>query len=149
MEFALSCGSIWPESGRNVMLASDKNCVLGLDFGSDNVRAVIVRVSDGEELSSGVADYPKWAEGRFCNPARQQFRQHPSDYLEAMTKAVQEALSTIKTQPTIQGIGVDTTGSSPAACYIRWYGARFERWILGRTRCHVHPLERPHVGCRG
>ncbi len=96
------------------MAGSAETCVLGLDFGSDSVRAVIVRVADGEELAAAVAEYPRWAEGRFCDPARQQFRQHPADYMEAMTDAVRGALRNFgASRPQIIGIGVDTTGSSP------------------------------------
>lgn len=95
------------------MSSTKDSCVLGLDFGSDSVRAVVVRVADGEELSSAVANYPRWAEGKFCDAARQQFRQHPSDYLEAMGAAVREAVAGLESHPDIIGIGVDTTGSSP------------------------------------
>ncbi|MCB1357867.1 MAG: ribulokinase, partial [Maritimibacter sp.] len=91
-----------------------ENCVLGLDFGSDSVRAVVVRVADGEELAAGVAEYPRWMEGKYCDPLRQQYRQHPADYMEAMTAAVRGALAAAgETPPPIIGIGVDTTGSSP------------------------------------
>ncbi|WP_373237557.1 ribulokinase [Cohaesibacter celericrescens] len=96
------------------MNATKDGTVLGLDFGSDSVRAVVVRVVDGEELSSAVATYPRWAEGRFCDATRQQFRQHPSDYLEAMTTAVRDALAQLPSDKApVIGIGVDTTGSSP------------------------------------
>lgn len=96
------------------MNATDGRCVLGLDFGSDSVRAVVVRVADGEELSSAVANYPRWAEGRFCDAPRQQYRQHPADYLESMVSAVRGAMAELTgDKPEIIGIGVDTTGSSP------------------------------------
>lgn len=96
------------------MTASKDTCVLGLDFGSDSVRAVIVRTSNGEELASGVAEYPRWMEGRYSDPARQRFRQHPTDYMEAMTSATREALAQLPDMAgNVIGIGVDTTGSSP------------------------------------
>ena len=96
------------------MTNQDQKCTLGLDFGSDSVRAVIVRVSDGEELASAVSNYVRWSEGRYCDPTRQQFRHHPADYLESMTKAVRQAVETLSPQtPQIIGIGVDSTGSSP------------------------------------
>ncbi len=96
------------------MAASEDTCVLGLDFGSDSVRAVVVRVANGDELAAASAEYPRWMEGRFCDPTRQQFRQHPTDYMEAMTSAVRGALAKIAGKaPKIVGIGVDTTGSSP------------------------------------
>lgn len=96
------------------MSDTGETCVLGLDFGSDSVRALVVRAADGCEIASSVAEYPRWAEGRFCVPERQQFRQHPADYLEAMVSAVRGALDQCRaTSPRIAGIGVDTTGSSP------------------------------------
>ena len=84
---------------------------LGLDFGTDSVRALLVDTRTGEELRTGVAHYPRWAEGRYCDPARQQYRQHPLDYHEAMTAAVQTALQGIDATRVV-GIGVDTTGST-------------------------------------
>ena len=47
---------------------SDKGerCVLGLDFGSDSIRAVVVRVADGAEMAAGVAEYPRWMAGKYC-----------------------------------------------------------------------------------
>ena len=96
------------------MSDTGETCVLGLDFGSDSVRALVVRAADGCEIASSVAEYPRWAEGRFCVPERKQFRQHPADYLEAMVSAVRGALDQCRaTSPRIAGIGVDTTGSSP------------------------------------
>ena len=93
---------------------SDNRCVLGLDFGSDSVRAVIVHVKTGHEFASAVVNYPRWAEGRFCDPTKQMFRQHPADYLESMVGAVRGAMAEMEEfTPDIIGIGVDTTGSSP------------------------------------
>lgn len=90
------------------------NHVIGLDFGSDSVRAVLFRVADGAELARSVVNYPRWATGAYCDPARQQYRQHPLDHAEAMTQAV---AGLVKAKPelaaTVVGIGVDTTGSSP------------------------------------
>ena len=89
--------------------------VLGIDFGSDSVRAVVVDVRSGEELSAGVHAYSRWAKGRWCEPARQQFRQHPRDHLEAMTSAVRDAVNDAGATAAqrIAAIGIDTTGSSP------------------------------------
>ena len=54
--------------------------VIGLDFGSDSVRAVLV-TENGAVLASCVKNYPRWMEGLYSNPATSQFRQHPLDYI--------------------------------------------------------------------
>lgn len=90
--------------------------VIGLDFGSDSVRALIVNAESGQEVSSSVTYYPRWMEGLYCQPAQSQFRHHPQDYLDAMTSVIQEVLTTVSPSlaSSIVGIGVDTTGSTPA-----------------------------------
>jgi L-ribulokinase len=88
---------------------------LGLDFGTDSVRALLVDARSGAEVAGGVADYRRWAQGRFCDASRQQFRQHPQDHLDAMREAVRQALRAAGKAAAgqVAGIGVDTTGSSP------------------------------------
>jgi L-ribulokinase len=91
--------------------------VLGLDFGTDSVRAVVVNVRTGKEEANAVAYYPRWKRGLYCDPAGNQFRQHPLDYLECMEQAVQEALGQISAGAgdRVAAIGIDTTGSTPCA----------------------------------
>jgi L-ribulokinase len=96
---------------------SSKKYVIGLDYGSDSVRSVIVDTSDGTELASSVFNYPRWEEGKYCNPAINQFRQHPLDYLEGLEITIKEAL--FQCAPSVAqnvvGLSVDTTGSTPVA----------------------------------
>jgi L-ribulokinase len=89
--------------------------VLGIDFGTDSVRSVVVRARDGSILSSSIKNYPRWQKGLFCDPVENRFRQHPLDYLETMEPSVIEALEGVGRSAAgqIRGIAVDTTGSSP------------------------------------
>jgi L-ribulokinase len=89
--------------------------VLGLDFGTDSVRAVVVRASNGDVAGSSVVRYARWADGLYCDPAANRFRQHPRDYLEAMEAAMVGALreSGRAAADGIVAIAADTTGSTP------------------------------------
>ncbi len=91
--------------------------VIGLDFGTDSVRTVIVDADTGAELASAVRTFSRWNEGRYCDPAANRFRQHPLDHLEGLEATVREALAAAPpgTAQRIAGITVDTTGSTPGA----------------------------------
>ena len=88
---------------------------LGVDYGSDSVRALLVDTTDGRELASCVAPYPRWSEGRFCDPSADRFRQHPLDYLESLQQAVTGLWESVPaaTAEQVAGISFDTTGSTP------------------------------------
>jgi L-ribulokinase len=91
--------------------------LLGIDFGTDSCRALIVNGKTGEEAAAASADYPRWAGGRYCDAASGRFRQHPLDHIEAMEGAVREAAARAGPEITgsIRGVGVDTTGSTTCA----------------------------------
>lgn len=88
---------------------------LGLDYGSDSVRALLVDASTGREVASKVVLYPRWKQGLYCAPAKDQFRQHPLDYLESLEVAVnglwEEAPEGAAAK--VVGVSFDTTGSTP------------------------------------
>ena len=91
--------------------------ILGLDFGTDSVRAVVVNAQSGKEEANQVAYYKRWMKGQYCNPAKNQFRQHPQDYIDSMEEAVKGALAQLSADAgkEVAGIGIDTTGSTPCA----------------------------------
>ena len=91
--------------------------VIGVDFGTDSVRSVIVNAENGNEVASEVFIYPRWKEGKFCDPAKNKFRQHPLDYVEGLEASICGALSIAPagTDEKVVGISVDTTGSTPCA----------------------------------
>jgi len=95
---------------------NDSHYVIGIDFGTDSVRSIIADTLNGKEVSSRVAYYKRWNEGRFCDPGQNQFRQHPLDYIEGLLESVKGALSELPEDSAqkVVGIGVDTTGSTPA-----------------------------------
>lgn len=87
--------------------------VIGLDFGSDSVRALLVDAVSGESLKEAVSPYTRWGQGRYSNAALNQFRQHPLDYLEGMEKVIKKVLEGMDGS-LVKGIGIDTTGSTIA-----------------------------------
>lgn len=90
--------------------------VIGVDYGTDSCRVLIVNTANGAEIASSVKYYPRWKEGKYCNPAKNQYRQHPLDYVETLEAAVKEALAqTIEgVKDRIVGMSFDMTGSTPA-----------------------------------
>lgn len=90
---------------------------IGLDFGTDSVRAVLVNAFNGEEKSSSVVEYPRWKAGLYCDPSHSQYRQHPLDYIESMERAVKECLANAAPGAAdhVASISATTTGSTPVA----------------------------------
>ena len=90
---------------------------IGLDYGTDSVRSLIVNVETGEEVASAVFNYPRWKKGMYCDAPNNRFRQHPQDYLEGLEFTIKEALKKAPAgvAENVVGISVDTTGSTPIA----------------------------------
>jgi L-ribulokinase len=91
--------------------------VIGIDYGTDSVRSVIVRASNGEIVGTSVYEYPRWKKGLYCDPSTNRFRQHPLDYIEGLEHSVIGAMKGLSREviDNIAGITVDTTGSTPVA----------------------------------
>lgn len=91
--------------------------VVGVDYGSDSVRSVIINALNGEELASSVYYYPRWQQGQFCDAPNNQFRQHPLDYISGLEATIKDCIKIAGADvaQNIKGISVDTTGSTPVA----------------------------------
>ena len=91
-----------------------KAYVIGLDYGSDSVRAVLIDTENGTELASAVHWYKRWKDKLFCNASINQFRQHPLDHIEGLESTIKTVVSKSNVDPkSVKGICIDTTGSSP------------------------------------
>lgn len=93
----------------------EKSFVLGLDYGTDSVRALLVDASTGEEKATAVYHYARWSQGLYCNPPINQFRQHPQDYIDGLVVTIRTIGQSVgpEVMAKVKGLGVDTTGSTP------------------------------------
>ena len=89
---------------------------LGVDFGTDSVRCLLVDAADGKVLAKATSHYPRWKKGAYCDAALHQFRQHPLDYIESLVAVVNETVSQVSpaVKNAIGALSIDTTGSTPA-----------------------------------
>ena len=95
----------------------EKKFVIGIDYGTDSVRSVVVDTSNGTIAGTSVFEYQRWKRGLFCDPTTNQFRQHPLDYVEGLEQSVKGAMKWLSADiiKNIAGITVDTTGSTLVA----------------------------------
>ena len=74
-----------------------KKYAVGVDFGTNSVRALIVDVANGEEVATSIYAYETGQEGIILDPADPHLaRQHPQDYLKGLEVSVREAISEAK-----------------------------------------------------
>ncbi len=92
---------------------------IGVDYGTNSVRALVVDLEDGREVASSVFDYPSGEHGILLDPKDPNLaRQNPADYIEGFYASVRGAVNKAKRTPgfraeRVVGIGIDTTGSTP------------------------------------
>jgi L-ribulokinase len=92
---------------------------IGLDYGTNSVRALIVNVANGAEVAAAVWIYEHGTQGVILARDPNLARQHPADYLKGAEVTIKQALATAKKNvkgfnaSQVIGIGVDTTGSTP------------------------------------
>ena len=99
-------------------MKTNRKYVIGVDYGTDSCRALVVDADSGEEKASCVAFYSRWKAGLYCDAAANRYRQHPLDYVEALVEAVHGVVSQLdkETIESVVGLCFDTTGSTPALC---------------------------------
>ncbi len=99
--------------------AKPRPYAIGVDYGTNSVRAVVVDAADGEEVASAVYNYPSGEAGILLDPKDPNLaRQNPADYLEGFHRSVAAAVRAAKRRrgfrpEHVVGIGIDTTGSTP------------------------------------
>jgi L-ribulokinase len=98
---------------------SQASYTIGIDFGTNSVRAVVVDTDNGRFVGTRVFDYPSGDQGVLLDPKQPHLaRQNPADYIEGLRLSVRDALKAADAEPgfsrdRVIGIGVDTTGSTP------------------------------------
>jgi len=92
---------------------------IGLDYGTNSVRALVVDTADGREVGTAVWDYEHGDQGVILSRDPNLARQHPADYLKGAEVTIRHALSAAGRRvrgfrpEQVVGVGVDTTGSTP------------------------------------
>ena len=92
---------------------------IGLDYGTNSVRALIVNTSNGSEAATAVWNYEHGTAGVILSRDPNLARQHPADYIKGAEITIIKALADAKKKvrgfkpEQVVGIGVDTTGSTP------------------------------------
>src|SRR3984893_16750833 len=94
-------------------------CTIGLDYGTNSVRALIVDTANGREIGTAVWNYEYGTQGVILSRDPNLARQHPADYVKGAKITIKQALAAAKKSvkgfnaSQVIGIGVDTTGSTP------------------------------------
>ena len=90
-----------------------KNYVIGIDYGSDSARGVLVDADSGRQIAAHTSLYKRWGKGMWCDASREQYRQHPLDYIEALEEVMKSIISECDDPSAIRAIGMDGTASTP------------------------------------
>jgi len=138
---------------------------IGLDFGTNSVRALLVDVKNGREISTSVWNYAHGDHGVLLNPKQPNLaRQHPADYLTGIEKTVRAVLRDAEKQirafsrADVIGIGVDTTGSTPLPVDAQGRALAFDKrfvndlaamaWLWKDHTSHMEAAEITEIGLK-
>jgi L-ribulokinase len=93
---------------------------IGLDYGTNSVRCLIVDITNGREVGTAVYEYETGQAGIIIDPSDHNLaRQNPADYIKGIEVTVKAAIAKARKADktfdakNVIGIGVDTTGSTP------------------------------------
>ncbi len=106
---------------------------IGLDYGTNSVRALIVNAADGQEAGTAVWNYEHGTQGVILGRDPNLARQHPADYVKGAEITIRQALAAAKKvvkgfgADQVVGIGVDTTGSTPLPVDAKGQPLAFDR----------------------
>ena len=97
------------------VVSAERKYAIGVDYGTNSCRAVLVDTHDGEELAEAIYDYAGGTDGVYLDPSDPNVaRQDPREYVTGFRQTVKRIVIGTRVQPhQVVGIGVDTTGSSP------------------------------------
>jgi L-ribulokinase len=125
--------------------------VLGIDFGTETARTLLVDVADGREVATAVEQYPHGRNGVILSGDPNLARQHPGDYLTCAEATVKKVLAAARrsvkgfTPDQVIGIGVDTTGSTPLPVDERGQPLAFQK-RFARNPAAMAWLWKDHTG---
>jgi hypothetical protein len=106
-------------TGGSMAKSSGRKFSIGVDYGTNSVRALVVDTADGAEIASHVYDYPSGEAGVLLDLKDPNLaRQSPADYIDGFHASVRKAVAAAKKKrgfkpENVVGIGIDTTGSTP------------------------------------
>src|SRR6185295_1332122 len=106
---------------------------IGLDFGTNSVRTLIVNTANAREVATAVWNYSNGTQGVILSRDPNLARQHPADYVTGAGVTIKKALATARKTvkgfrpDQVIGIGVDTTGSTPLPADRDGYPLAFQR----------------------
>ena len=97
-------------------MQTEKLYGIGVDFGTDSVRAALVAYDNGKVLNTASTDYPRWKQELYCDAQIAQFRQHPLDYQESLFATLETLVEDLSQEErnAIGSIGLGATGSTVA-----------------------------------
>lgn len=89
--------------------------VIGVDYGTDSCRAVLLNALNGIKVAESSCNYPRWMKGLYCEPMNDRYRQHPQDYIDTFKDVIRDIVAQLSPENVacIEGIAFDTTASTP------------------------------------